>query len=102
MSTQKYLIGAFLLCFVVAIFYSRITDDYDRSAFATEQTIYRSVANDVVNQYEIAARHGDKMQMYVQAGICAAAFLQAGDEMNYRKWKDREREIGKGLGIPQY
>lgn len=65
-------------------------------------TIEDYVADKAVKEYEIAERQGDKMQMYVQAGLCAAAFLQAQDEPNYRKWKAQERKIGDQIGIPHY
>lgn len=64
--------------------------------------VYDQVCKDAVNEFLIAARQGDKMQMYAQAGFCCAAFLQVQDEANYRKWKAIEREIGRQIGMPQY
>ena len=60
------------------------------------QDISNKVANDAVEKYEIVARQGDKTQMYVQAGMCAAAFLQAKDEANYDKWKAIETDSRQG------
>ena len=73
--------------------------EYERKR---NMTIQDHVADDAVKEYEIAERQGDKMQMYVQAGLCAAAFLQAQDEPNYRKWKDIERKIGDQIRMPHY
>ena len=68
----------------------------------SQRPVEYKVADDAVKEYEIAARQGDRMQMYVQAGLCAAAFLQAQDEPNYRKWKDIERKIGDQIRMPHY
>lgn len=45
------------------------------------------VAEDAVKQYEIAKRSGNAVDAAVHAGIVAAAYLQAKDETNYKKWK---------------
>lgn len=68
---------------------------------AQMQKIENQVAADAVKQYEIAERSGDKMQMYTQAGLCTAAFLQAKDEVNYKKWLEIEHKIGRQLGMPE-
>lgn len=52
--------------------------------------IENQVAMDAVSQYKIALAQGDKIQICVQAGYTAAAFLQAKDEKNYNIWKDIE------------
>ncbi len=57
------------------------------------------VAASAIRQYEIAKRGGNAMDAYFQAGLVAAAFLQAGDEENYRKWKDIERTDGRNAGV---
>jgi hypothetical protein len=58
------------------------------------------VAEDAVKQYEIAKRQGDKMQIYVQASMVSAAYLQANDEENYKKWKEIEKQDAKAAGAP--
>ncbi len=73
--------------------------DKNRYLRTTEVSIHEKVCNDFVQQYEIAARQGDKMQMYVQAGMCSAAFLQAKDEQNYKKWKEIETNLARQVGI---
>ncbi|WP_074406093.1 hypothetical protein [Aquimarina megaterium] len=57
------------------------------------------VANDAVKQYEIAKRNGSAMDAYVQAGLVTAAYLQANDERNYKKWKKIEEQEGKNAGL---
>lgn len=66
------------------------------------QEISDKVAQDSVQEYEIAKRQGDKMQACVQAGMVSAAFLQAHDEINYNKWKAVEKADCKAAGMPQY
>lgn len=45
------------------------------------------VAQDFIDQYYIAKKHGSAMEASVYAGLVCAAFLQAKDEENYKKWK---------------
>ena len=66
----------------------------------TMQNIENKVATDAINQYDIAKRQGDKIQICVQAGFVAAAFLQAKDEPNYRIWKDTQKADCKKAGMP--
>lgn len=61
--------------------------------------IENQVAEDVVTQYEIAKRQGDKMQIYIRAGLVAEAYLQAKDEGNYNKWKDIEKQAAVDAGM---
>lgn len=63
------------------------------------QKIENQVAVDAVKQYEIAKRSGSDMDAYVQAGMAAAAFLQANDEENYKKWKEIEAKEAKNVGL---
>lgn len=62
--------------------------------------IHNQVADDAVKQYEIAKRQGDKIQIYVQAGMVSAAYLQAQDETNYNKWKEIEKDAARAAGMP--
>ena len=63
------------------------------------QKIENQVAADAVKQYEIAKRNGSAMDAYVQASMVTAAYLQANDEENYKKWKKIEKEEGKKVGL---
>lgn len=69
------------------------------SAVSSEQQIYDTVADDAVEQYQIATRQGDKMQICVQAGFVSAAYLQAKDEANYNEWKKIEKVRCETAGI---
>ncbi|MEB0262297.1 hypothetical protein [Mucilaginibacter sp. 10I4] len=63
------------------------------------QKIENKVALDAEKKYYISERQGDKIQIYVQAGMVAAAYLQAKDETNYAKWKAIEDSTGVVAGI---
>jgi hypothetical protein len=73
----------------------------ERQATTSMQGIENKVAADAVEQYWIAFRQGDKMQICVQAGLVSAAFLQAKDESNYRVWKDTEKRRCAAAGVSQ-
>ena len=52
--------------------------------------IYGNVAADAMTQYEITKRNGNAIDVCIHAGLVSAAFLQAKDEVNYKKWKEIE------------
>lgn len=64
-------------------------------------TIHAKVANDAVEQYDIAKKQGDKVQICAQAGIVSAAYMQAKDEPKYNEWKAVEKADCKAAGITQ-
>jgi hypothetical protein len=59
------------------------------------------VAADAVAQYKIAAESGKAMDRCVQAGMVAAAYLQAKDQDHYAEWKGVERTDCKAAGVDQ-
>lgn len=61
----------------------------------------KQVANDFVEQYNIAKRNGTTMDVCVHAGLVSAAYLQAKDESNYQRWKQTERSDCRSAGMPQ-
>jgi hypothetical protein len=71
----------------------------ERDAEKEMNRIEQQVAADSVRQYEIAKRNGKAMDAYVHAGLVAAAYLQAEDEANYRKWKSIETQEAKKAGM---
>jgi len=62
--------------------------------------IYSDVAADAVAQYYIAKRNGNPIDAYVQAGLVCAAYLQAGDESSYKRWKEIQRQDAEAAGLP--
>lgn len=87
-------LGAFVIVLIVI---SSLTN------VAAEQQLDRienQVAQDAEEQYNIAKRNGNKMDAYVHAGMVAAAYLQAKDEPNYKKWKEIENQEAKAVEMP--
>ena len=60
------------------------------------------VATDAVEQYSIVVQGGGSaMDRCVQAGMVAAAFLQAKAAGRYEEWKERERMDCRAAGVPR-
>lgn len=72
----------------------------DRQVEKQMAKIHDQVANDAVQQYEMAKRSGDKMQTCVQAGFVKAAYLQAKDEPAFQKWTATEKADCEAAGVP--
>ncbi len=70
-----------------------------RSSF--EPNVYEKVLIDAVDQYNIAKRQGDPVQVCVQAGMVAAAYLQEKNESSYQSWKTIEKSDCAHAGMPQ-
>lgn len=64
------------------------------------QRIEDQVAQDAIKQYNIAISGGDKIEIYTHASMVCAAFIQAKDEVNYKKWKIIEKAAAKEAGMP--
>lgn len=76
--------------------------DVEKYAAQNMQKISNQVATDAVKQYEIANRNGaTSIDICVQAGLVSAAFLQAQDESNYKKWKAIENIDCERAGVPR-
>lgn len=63
--------------------------------------IYAKAAGDAVARYEISNRQGDPISKCVQAGLVAAAQLQAKNESEYGRWKTIEMTDCKAAGVPR-
>ena len=94
----KGIIGIVVFVILIWFFFG---GGLEQQAADQMQTIENQVAEDAVKQYEIAKNSGNAIDAYVHAGIVAAAYLQAQDEPNYKKWKDIEREEAKNAGMSQ-
>ena len=73
----------------------------ERQAATDLQNISDKVAQDAVDQYNIAARSGSAMDRCVQAGMVAAAFLQAKNNPAYSEWKVTEGRDCRAAGVPR-
>lgn len=61
--------------------------------------IYYQVVQDTVDQYNIAKKQGDAMQICVQAGLVSAAYLQAKNQEKYNEWKSIEKADCRVAGL---
>ena len=63
--------------------------------------LQNSVAKDFEKQYEMSVRNGSAIDVCVHAGLVSAAYLQAHDESNYKRWKQTESADCARAGIPK-
>lgn len=63
------------------------------------QAIHEKVAADAEIQYGITSRNGSAMDRCVQAGLAAAAQLQAKNEAAYATWKTVEKTDCREAGV---
>lgn len=92
----KGLISTIIVIGLVAYFYG---GGIEYQAEQELQRIENKVAQDLEEQYKIAKNNGSAMDTYVAASQVVAAYLQANDEANYKKWKEIETEEAKKVGI---
>lgn len=104
MKTIKWqsIVIAGVIISAIFIYFNDTKEEVYHRANAEVRQIQNQVTADAVQQYEITARQGDLMQMYSQAGMVTACFLQDKDEANYGKWKRIEDSLGRRLGMPVY
>jgi len=72
---------------------------YEDAAAAEMDRIEIKVANDAVISYNMTKENGTPTDIYVQAMMVSAAFLQAHDKENYAKWKKIELEAAAKAGM---
>lgn len=75
------------------LFWQQVRKDTD--------TLYNQVASDAVKRYEIVSRSGNPIDICLHAGIAAASFVQAKDEVNYTRWREVERRDCAKAGVPR-
>ena len=63
--------------------------------------LHQGVANNFEKQYEMALRGGSAIDVCVHAGLVSAAYLQAHDQSNYQRWKQKESEDCARAGVPR-
>jgi hypothetical protein len=97
---NKSVKGIISLIFVIGLLYFLFGGGIEKQAANEMQKLENQVALDSERQYEIAKNSGNGMDSYVHAGLVAAAYLQAEDEVNYKKWKEIEKQEAKNIGMP--
>lgn len=70
-----------------------------KSEFVDKNGNYNQVLADVVKKYNITKGNGSVMDICVQAGFVAAAYLHEKDESNYKKWKQIEEDDCAKAGL---
>lgn len=73
----------------------------ERQAAKDLRQIEAQVAEDMVEQYNIAKRSGSPIDVCVHAGMVAAGYLQAKDDANYDIWKKIEARDCDKAGVPR-
>jgi len=60
-------------------------------------------AESAVRKYQrvLHDQHSTQVDVCVQAGLVSSAYLQAQDEMNYKKWKAIQKSDCARAGVPQ-
>lgn len=101
MKIVKLIGGVVIVIVLLGIFFGSGQKAQDAYVQQQMTNIENQVAEDAVKQYEIAKRQGDKIQIYTQASLVAAAYLQAKDEPNYIKWKEIEKKAAADAGMPE-
>ena len=76
-------------------------ENLEEEAAQEMDKIEAQVAQDSEKQYDMAKKHGNAMDAYVHASAVAEAYLQAGDEANYEKWKEIEKQEAKNAGMEE-
>ncbi|HLD91748.1 MAG TPA: hypothetical protein VI911_12175 [Patescibacteria group bacterium] len=66
---------------------------------STMKGVHEKVIKQFLNQYKLAIKSGDKIEICVQAGFVVAAYSQAGIEKDYLKWKTIQRQDCAYAGI---
>jgi hypothetical protein len=92
--------GSVVMILLGAVFFVWWMAATEKNVTQKLSEIEATVATDMVEQYNIAKRAGDKTQICVQAGMVTAAYLQAKDEVNYRMWEQKQKADCKKAGIP--
>ncbi len=67
-----------------------ITSHSSQAAFNFMDDVNEKVVRDAEREYQIASASGGSVDRCVQAGMVAAAYLQAHNQPSYQSWKMRE------------
>jgi len=73
----------------------------EKEADKSMDAIFQQVADDAVSQYRITKASGSAIDQCVQAGMVAAAYLQAQNQTSYSVWKQTEAADCARAGVPR-
>lgn len=91
----KVIFFVFLGLFIIGLVMQGFEEEVKREM----QSVENQVAADSEREYEIAVKNGSPMDCYVAAGMVKAAYLQANDEKNYKKWHKIESQWASKIGL---
>jgi hypothetical protein len=74
-------------------------EEVDKQAQKEMAVIERRAVDDQIEQYMIAQRAKDKMQMCVQAGFIAAMHMQAKNEKAWNEWRVIEKRDCRRVNV---
>ncbi|MDA3800176.1 MAG: restriction endonuclease [Kiritimatiellae bacterium] len=106
--TENTNIGViFIILFLVLIFGSIValhinTQEKKSSSIFSNEISYveKQVLLDSMKQFNIAMKTKNYMDAYTRAGVISQLYLQAEDKTGYSEWKEREKSLGRKLGMP--
>ena len=87
--------------FAIGIVWFFFGGGLEKQAAKDMRQIEVQVANDMVEQYNIARKSGKPIDVCVHAGMVAAGYLQAKDDVNYDNWKRIEARDCDAAGLQQ-
>jgi RNA polymerase subunit RPABC4/transcription elongation factor Spt4 len=99
-TTSNKISAIFGLIVILAVVLFFFGGGIEHQASKEMEKIEQQVATDVTQQYEIAKRNGNPIEVCVHAGMVSAAFLQAKDEANYKVWQKIQVADCKKAGMP--
>ncbi|MFC3903196.1 hypothetical protein SAMN05421749_104282 [Acinetobacter marinus] len=92
---QQYISGEMDNMQVSSFTSDEVHSDEDRESISDVddvlESVYQQVVDESIQEYQIAKKHGDLVDVCVQAGLVSAAQLQAKNEDGYAKWKNIEK-----------
>jgi hypothetical protein len=101
MKAVRYVLLALVVLYVIYSI-NEMRNRNNSLAPSTQEDNDRSAEN-AVRQYQKVLHdgHSTQVDVCVQAGLVNSAYLQAQDEMNYKKWKAIQKSDCARAGVPQ-
>jgi len=100
----KVIAGFFIIIFIIGILVAVSAPSPEELTNQSNEfmdTIELHVAEEAEAQYQMVQRSGTIIDMCVQAGMVAAAWLQAKDAGKYDFWKEIEAKTCANAGVPR-
>jgi hypothetical protein len=101
MKAVRYVLLALVVLYVIYSI-NEMRNRNSTPASSVQESNDKSAAS-AVRQYQtmLHDQHSTQVDVCVQAGLVSSAYLQAQDEMNYKKWKAIQKSDCARAGVPQ-